>query len=45
MKKEELNFFVKALKSPEKPYLPIWSIAKSVDRNQLIVNMMTKPIA
>lgn len=40
--KKELNFSVKALKSPEKSTPPIWSTAKPVEKNLLIVNVMPK---
>lgn len=40
--KKELNFFVKALKSPEKFTPPIWSTATPIEKNLLIVNVMSR---
>ena len=40
--KKELNYFAKALESPERPFLAILGGAKVVDKIQLINNMLDK---
>lgn len=40
--KKELNYFAKALESPERPFLAILGGAKVADKIQLISNMLDK---